>query len=98
MNIESIQSNYICPICISPINHCCVTKCGHCFCQQCLKESLDFNSKCPYCNFQLKSDEFYRCYLFDSLIESLNQLQQSQSQNQRSPYVSSFKYYRNNRF
>ena len=93
--MEKIKANLICPICISTLKECCVTKCGHSFCQFCLKESLKFSSKCPYCNTALKQDDFYRCYLFDSLINSIEDYEKTIETQQKTSPVSENHYMKN---
>ena len=93
--MENIKSNLICPICVSTLNECCVTKCGHSFCQFCLKESLKYSSKCPYCNTVLKQDDFYRCYLFDSLINSIEGYEKTLQTNPQQHSLSQSQYMKN---
>lgn len=51
----------ICGICLDeiPENDIGVTKCGHLFCFNCLKHSLNNKKQCPYCRLNIKSDEYY---------------------------------------
>ena len=41
-----------CPICICETNEYVLTKCGHIFCEDCLKEWLETNNNCPLCNYE----------------------------------------------
>ncbi|ELP95241.1 hypothetical protein EIN_430470 [Entamoeba invadens IP1] len=75
MDTSKISAQITCPICISPIKECCVTKCGHAFCKSCLEEALHFNPRCPYCNTSMLVTEFYRFYQYDSLVSLLIQSQ-----------------------
>ncbi|KAL7717181.1 RING-type domain-containing protein [Entamoeba marina] len=68
MDIEKILPSITCPICLSPIQECCVTACGHAFCKGCLDSALSFKKQCPYCNSALQPHDYYRFYQFDHLL------------------------------
>ena len=67
------QRNHIiitCPICMetqknfSLFGHCLVsTKCGHLFCDNCLKKSISLTHKCPTCSSKLNLRQYHRIYL-----------------------------------
>lgn len=59
-----------CPICLetqknfSLIGHCLVTtKCGHLFCDNCLKKSISLTHKCPTCSSKLTLRQYHRIYV-----------------------------------
>ena len=47
--IEATEEDGICPICTENICGLYKTKCGHLFCEECIKEWLSENKKCPVC-------------------------------------------------
>ena len=51
----------MCSICINPITgeDVGVTKCGHMYCFQCIKEIIQSNPKCPQCMKPTKANEIY---------------------------------------
>ncbi|RDD43416.1 E3 ubiquitin-protein ligase RFWD2 [Trichoplax sp. H2] len=67
------NNDYICPICFGVIEEAYMTKCGHSFwyCHyECIRRSLDENSKCPKCNFQItdKVDPIFPNITLNELI------------------------------
>lgn len=38
LKVASIYDHFQCPICMSRINGCCITTCGHRFCYKCIEE------------------------------------------------------------
>jgi SNF2 family DNA or RNA helicase len=49
----------ICVICNSTIDEAGVTKCGHIFCYECLKLSVNKTKKCPYCNEYIDINQIF---------------------------------------
>ena len=39
------------------------TKCGHLFCDACIRESIKLNHKCPTCSTKLTLKQYHRIYL-----------------------------------
>nr|NP_001071934.1 zinc finger protein [Ciona intestinalis]BAE93340.1 zinc finger protein [Ciona intestinalis] len=67
---REMNSDFICPICFNLIEEAYMTKCGHTFCYNCLKKSLEQSNKCTKCNSALsKTDEIYPNYLLNNLIQ-----------------------------
>ena len=58
---EEDDENELCSICINPITgeDVGVTKCGHMYCFQCIKEMIQSNPKCPQCMKPVKPNEIY---------------------------------------
>lgn len=58
---EEDDENEMCSICINPITgeDVGVTKCGHMYCFQCIKEMIQSNPKCPQCMKPVKPNEIY---------------------------------------
>ena len=65
-SIHKIHDQESCTICLEdiPINHVGITKCGHKFCWQCIRQLFEINGKndsikCPNCNELLKTNEIF---------------------------------------
>lgn len=58
---EETDEDEMCSICINPITgeDVGVTKCGHMYCYQCIKEMIQSNPKCPQCMKPTKANEIY---------------------------------------
>ncbi|XP_068090832.1 E3 ubiquitin-protein ligase RNF125 isoform X2 [Hyperolius riggenbachi] len=55
--IEDPDSSFDCAVCLEVLNRPTRTRCGHVFCQVCIKTSLNSNSyACPYCRAHLTSE------------------------------------------
>ncbi|XP_005091898.1 E3 ubiquitin-protein ligase COP1 [Aplysia californica] len=52
---KSINNDFICPICFDCIDEAYMTKCGHSFCHDCIKKSLEKNNRCPRCGIPIES-------------------------------------------
>jgi DNA repair protein RAD5 len=48
-----------CTICLEEMTKGSITKCGHVFCTDCLKNWLTFHKNCPMCKKELNSEEIY---------------------------------------
>ncbi|KAG8570951.1 hypothetical protein GDO81_011482 [Engystomops pustulosus] len=56
-NIDETNPNYDCAVCLEVLNRPTRTRCGHVFCQSCIKASLRNNAyACPYCRTHLSSE------------------------------------------
>lgn len=70
-----------CSICVRLLFHPVTTQCGHTFCQECIKESLEYGPKCPSCgktlndsnekkrNFTVVLNDLSRIYLEAQYME-----------------------------
>ena len=58
---ENEEEEDICGICLSPIpeNDIGVTRCGHMFCYECLKVSVNKCNACPYCRKKITVKDIY---------------------------------------
>lgn len=48
---EDVLSDYLCPICLELIKEAHIISCGHTFCHDCLKKSIETNKRCPKCSY-----------------------------------------------
>ncbi|XP_035222396.1 E3 ubiquitin-protein ligase COP1-like isoform X2 [Stegodyphus dumicola] len=66
---EDKNNDFLCPICFEIISEAYMTKCGHTFCHKCIVTSLEYNKRCPKCNFAIESiDEIFPNFLLNELI------------------------------
>lgn len=52
-----------CPICMGPLVEEMSTRCGHIFCNNCIRSSIKFQSKCPTCRKRVTVKELRRVFL-----------------------------------
>nr|XP_023657629.1 E3 ubiquitin-protein ligase RFWD2 isoform X2 [Paramormyrops kingsleyae] len=65
------------PICFEMIEEAHMTKCGHSFCNKCIRQSLEDSNRCPKCNYIIDNvDQLYPNFLVNELI--LKQKQRSE--------------------
>ncbi|KAJ0035855.1 hypothetical protein Pint_25455 [Pistacia integerrima] len=62
-NPEPEAPSFICPICIGPMSMATTTKCGHVFCQECIKKAIAAQGKCPTCRKKLGKRGIIRVFL-----------------------------------
>jgi SNF2 family DNA or RNA helicase len=55
--IENSDNN--CSICLNDITNGSITKCGHLFCSDCIKNCLNYKKACPICKKDLQLNEVY---------------------------------------
>ncbi|XP_076041505.1 E3 ubiquitin-protein ligase COP1-like isoform X1 [Oratosquilla oratoria] len=65
---ENKNTDYLCSVCFDLISEAHMTKCGHTFCYECIKQSIEINKKCPKCNHNIESTD----HIFPNL--TVNQL------------------------
>uniref|UniRef100_A0A061RK57 Ubiquitin-protein ligase zinc ion binding protein n=1 Tax=Tetraselmis sp. GSL018 TaxID=582737 RepID=A0A061RK57_9CHLO len=58
-SINSIK----CPICLGGIQNMTSTTCGHVFCQECIKQAVKAQKKCPTCRKPIMLRHLHRIYL-----------------------------------
>ncbi|KAM3136016.1 hypothetical protein pb186bvf_011821 [Paramecium bursaria] len=66
MNINLLN----CQICKKIIIKMVGLNCRHCFCEQCLWNSLLNRHKCPQCSMETKGQNFYYCAAIDQLVKT----------------------------
>ncbi|XP_015695893.1 E3 ubiquitin-protein ligase RNF4-like isoform X1 [Oryza brachyantha] len=54
---------FTCPVCLNKLDQPFTTKCGHIFCENCIKSSIKAQKKCPTCRKSLGMRGFHRVYL-----------------------------------
>uniref|UniRef100_A0A0D9XA03 RING-type domain-containing protein n=1 Tax=Leersia perrieri TaxID=77586 RepID=A0A0D9XA03_9ORYZ len=54
---------FTCPVCLNKLEQPSTTKCGHIFCESCIKQSIKAQKKCPTCRTSLGMKSFHRVYL-----------------------------------
>ncbi|XP_019460802.1 PREDICTED: E3 ubiquitin-protein ligase RNF4-like isoform X2 [Lupinus angustifolius] len=52
-----------CPICIGPLIEPVSTKCGHIFCNKCIRAAITVQAKCPTCRKKITVRELIRVFL-----------------------------------
>lgn len=72
-NDVKIKSNNLlifteCIICAENFNKCCITKCGHSFCEKCILDCININNSCPTCKSSLTKSDVYKNYLIDDIL------------------------------
>ncbi|KAI9578458.1 hypothetical protein GQX74_009032 [Glossina fuscipes] len=61
-------ARFACPICLeSTVNQPTSTRCGHVYCQSCIREAVKFNRLCPMCNAPVAPRELRRIYFIYTL-------------------------------
>ncbi|CAF3481580.1 unnamed protein product [Rotaria sp. Silwood1] len=64
---EPLLEQFNCPICLNIMKDVWVTTCFHRFCEDCIKESINTNHRCPLCNKDLQQDNIQQA--IDKAIE-----------------------------
>uniref|UniRef100_A0A0E0FXN8 RING-type domain-containing protein n=2 Tax=Oryza TaxID=4527 RepID=A0A0E0FXN8_ORYNI len=57
------EPTFNCPVCMNELVEPSSTICGHIFCKQCIKASIQAQKKCPTCRRKLTMNNFHRVYL-----------------------------------
>ncbi|XP_044739270.1 E3 ubiquitin-protein ligase COP1-like [Chrysoperla carnea] len=69
LQTDDKNNEFLCPICFNIIEEAHITRCGHTFCYQCIKRSLETLGRCPKCNFALSGlDQLFPNFLLNELI------------------------------
>ncbi|XP_066259287.1 E3 ubiquitin-protein ligase COP1-like [Euwallacea similis] len=66
---EEINSDFSCPVCFNVIAEAYITKCGHTYCYECIKKSLEIAKRCPKCNFAITLEDVFPNFLLNDLIK-----------------------------
>ncbi|KAJ1656014.1 hypothetical protein IWQ61_004344 [Dispira simplex] len=65
---HSLESDYLCPICLQFIHEAFMTRCGHSFCYQCIATHLEHAHNCPTCRATLKRDQIFPNFQLNRLV------------------------------
>ncbi|GIY95869.1 e3 ubiquitin-protein ligase COP1 [Caerostris extrusa] len=66
---EDKDNDFLCSICFEMICEAHMTKCGHTFCLKCISTSLEYNKRCPRCNFLIENaSEIFPNFMLNELI------------------------------
>ncbi|KAM0825281.1 hypothetical protein ACQ4PT_069656 [Festuca glaucescens] len=57
------EPKFICPVCLHEMVDASSTLCGHIFCQECIRASIEAQKKCPTCRRKLNMRNFHRVHL-----------------------------------
>ncbi|KAL5223157.1 hypothetical protein ABZP36_027870 [Zizania latifolia] len=57
------KPTFSCPVCMNELVDASSTICGHIFCKNCIKASIQAQKKCPTCRRKLTMNNFHRVYL-----------------------------------
>ncbi|CAD8057982.1 unnamed protein product [Paramecium primaurelia] len=60
INADLIIKQLQCAVCINEFNNPFLTKCGHCFCYNCIEEVINRYHKCPLCNLDLNKTDIFK--------------------------------------
>ncbi|CAF0991572.1 unnamed protein product [Rotaria sp. Silwood1] len=69
---EPLLEQFNCPICLNIMKDVWVTTCFHRFCEDCIKESINTNHRCPLCNKDLQQDNIQRDAQYNTLLEAID--------------------------
>ncbi|XP_047134995.1 E3 ubiquitin-protein ligase COP1 isoform X1 [Hydra vulgaris] len=70
-NITDKLNDITCPVCFEVIKEPYVTKCGHNFCFNCIKTSLEVSNRCPQCKFVIdRKDQIFPNTALNTLIDA----------------------------
>eukprot|EP00286_Rhodomonas_abbreviata_P015052 CAMPEP_0181317742 /NCGR_PEP_ID=MMETSP1101-20121128/16632_1 /TAXON_ID=46948 /ORGANISM="Rhodomonas abbreviata, Strain Caron Lab Isolate" /LENGTH=226 /DNA_ID=CAMNT_0023425159 /DNA_START=24 /DNA_END=701 /DNA_ORIENTATION=- len=58
-----------CPICLNPVTKPSLTKCGHLFCDGCIRSWLESNKRCPHCRARSYTRDLRLIFAFNSSDE-----------------------------
>ncbi|CAM8911747.1 unnamed protein product [Rhodiola kirilowii] len=58
-----VAPTFSCPICMEKLKIETSTKCGHIFCEDCIKKALSVKKCCPTCRKKLRAKDIFRIYL-----------------------------------
>nr|XP_043623903.1 E3 ubiquitin-protein ligase COP1-like [Erigeron canadensis] len=79
LEVEPIDKELLCPICMQIIKDAFLTSCGHSFCYMCIITHLDNKSDCPCCASSLTTKQLYPNFLLDKLLKKTSASQVSKS-------------------
>ncbi|ESQ49310.1 hypothetical protein EUTSA_v10021816mg [Eutrema salsugineum] len=57
------EPKFYCPICMCPLTEETSTKCGHIFCNSCIKKAISHQPSCPSCRKHVTASDLIRIYL-----------------------------------
>uniref|UniRef100_A0A1J3DKP7 Putative SWI/SNF-related matrix-associated actin-dependent regulator of chromatin subfamily A member 3-like 1 n=1 Tax=Noccaea caerulescens TaxID=107243 RepID=A0A1J3DKP7_NOCCA len=57
------EPKFNCPICMCPLTEEMTTKCGHIFCNKCIRNAISIQPKCPACRKKVTPKDLIRIFL-----------------------------------
>ncbi|KAK6133217.1 hypothetical protein DH2020_033053 [Rehmannia glutinosa] len=67
-DVEEVDKDVLCPICMQIIKDAFLTACGHSFCYMCIVTHLQNKSDCPCCSHFLTTNHLYPNFLLNKLL------------------------------
>ncbi|KAK6154616.1 hypothetical protein DH2020_008864 [Rehmannia glutinosa] len=67
-DVEEVDKDVLCPICMQIIKDAFLTACGHSFCYMCIVTHLQNKSDCPCCSNFLTTNHLYPNFLLNKLL------------------------------
>ncbi|KAL0310755.1 UNVERIFIED_CONTAM: E3 ubiquitin-protein ligase COP1 [Sesamum angustifolium] len=67
-DVEEVDKDILCPICMQIIKDAFLTVCGHSFCYMCIVTHLQNKSDCPCCSHFLTANHIYPNFLLNKLL------------------------------
>ncbi|XP_011086216.1 E3 ubiquitin-protein ligase COP1 [Sesamum indicum] len=67
-DLEEVDKDILCPICMQIIKDAFLTVCGHSFCYMCIVTHLQNKSNCPCCSHFLTTNHIYPNFLLNKLL------------------------------
>lgn len=80
---NDLSEHFVCPICLGELTAAHITSCGHNFCEQCIRESLNRRHRCPICLSETTAEGLVKNHSLDSMF----QLVKAQKSNLTEAYV-----------
>ncbi|CAO3606811.1 unnamed protein product [Cunninghamella blakesleeana] len=74
--LHCMNQELTCPICLSLLNQCTSTPCGHIFCKQCILHSLSSLSKCPICKTTITKRALLESESMEAVVREFEILRQ----------------------
>jgi len=82
---EPLLEQFNCPVCLNIMKDVWVTTCFHRFCENCIKESVNANHRCPLCNKAIQQADIQRDAQYNSLLEAIDKaIQDAEAQKAKS--------------
>jgi hypothetical protein len=60
--VEKIRQSITCPVCLGPVSKLATTRCGHLFCNECIRRSVSLLKSCPTCRNPLQLGDIVKIF------------------------------------